>query len=157
MQPILAFAQRATDQQAERYVKVVEGMPDEALTWQPTESETNSVAQLVQHVFAATPRLLAMATGTMPTPTPEVRQRWRAHMWRNNPTTQQALLDIIATGRAARDEQLAALDGMDMNGEIQAFGSPMPRMFLIAGVVDHAAEHLGHAELTKQLWEQRGT
>jgi hypothetical protein len=152
MQPILQFAQMAWDQQAERYRKVVEGLPDEALTWQPTSAETNSVAQIVQHVFEGLPWLLGLACGAPP-PTPEQLQQRRTHMWRNDPTTQQELLGIITQGLQARDAALADLDSMDLNGEVQAFGSPRRRLFLIVGFVNHSAEHLGHIELTKQLWE----
>lgn len=152
MQPILQFAQMAWDQQAERYRKVVEGMPDDALTWQPTRAETNSVAQIVQHVFEGLPWLLGIACGA-PTPTPEQMQERRVQMWRNDPTTQQELLAIIAKGLQGRDAALADLDGMDLSEEVSTFGRPRPRMFFIAGFVSHSAEHLGHVELTKQLWE----
>jgi len=152
MQPILQFAQQAWDQQAERYRNVVEGMPDEALTWQPTRAETNSVAQIVQHVFEGLPWLLGIACGD-PIPTREQLHARVAHMWRNNPTTQQDLLDIIATGCKGRDAALATLDGMDLNDDVQMFARPRPRLFLVAGFVSHSAEHLGHIELTKQLWE----
>jgi hypothetical protein len=152
MQPILVFAQQAWDQQAERYRKAVEGMPDAALTWQPTSAETNSVTQIVQHVFEGLPWLLGVACGA-PAPTLEQMQERRARMWRNDPTTKQELLEIIATGLQGRDAALADLDGMDLSEEVSTFGRPRPRMFLIAGFVSHSAEHLGHVELTKQLWE----
>lgn len=157
MQPILAFAQLITDEQAERFTKVIEGMPNEALTWQPTASGTNSVAQIVRHVSRATPYLLGLASGAAQPPLPERVQGWHNEMWSNTPATKMDLLDAIATGRAARDEQLAMLDGMDLSAVVQPLGHPTPRLFFIAGVVEHAAEHLGHAELTKQWWEaQRG-
>jgi hypothetical protein len=152
MQPILQFAQQAWDQQAERYRKSVEGMPDAALTWQPTSAETNSVAQIVRHVFEGLPWLLGIVCGAPP-PTPEQLQQRRARMWRNDPTTKQALLETITQGLQARDAALADLDAMDLNDEVQAFGSPRRRLFLLAGFVSHSAEHLGHVELTKQLWE----
>ncbi len=154
MQPILEFAQQAWDQQAERYRKVVEGMPDAALTWQPTRAETNSVAQIVRHVFEGLPWLLGIAGGAPP-PTREEIPTIVARMWRNDPTTQHELLNIIAEGLRGRDAALAALDGMDLSEEVHAMGRPRPRMFIVAGLVSHSAEHLGHVELTKQLWEAR--
>ena len=36
-------------------------------------------------------------------------------------------------------------------------GRPRQRFFFVGLTIDHVAEHLGHAELTKQMWEQRGS
>jgi hypothetical protein len=34
-------------------------------------------------------------------------------------------------------------------------GAPRPRLDVVAHSVAEAAEHIGHAELTRQLWETR--
>jgi hypothetical protein len=153
MHPILEFARAITDEQEERFAKVIEAMPDEALNWQPTASGTNSFAQIIRHVSRATPFLLGLASGTAQPPSPEQWQAWHDEMWRNDPVTKRDLLDMLAACRAARDEQLAILDDMDLHEETRGFGKPAPRMAFVAGAVEHAAEHVGHAELTKQWWE----
>jgi hypothetical protein len=155
MHPILDFARAITDEQEERFTKVIMGLPDEALNWQPTASGTNSIAQIIRHVTRATPFLLRLAAGTDQPPSPEQWQAWHDEMWRNDPATKRDLLDMLAAGRAARDEQLAILARMDLSEETRGFGQPAPRMAFVAGVVEHAAEHVGHAELTKQWWEAR--
>ena len=153
MQPILNFAQQAWDQQAERFIKVIESMPDEALTWQPTSAETNSVAQLVRHTFGSLPLLLGLARGDAPPPAPEQMREMAARLWRNDAATKEDLIDQIKGSLAQRDRVLAQLDEMDLNEEVAGLRGTRPRTAMVAGFVSHSAEHVGHVELTKQVWE----
>ena len=47
------------------------------------------------------------------------------------------------------------MSAVDLNEEITPYGDPEARSDYLSGAIDHAAEHIGHAELTRQLWEQR--
>ena len=148
MKPMVDVVQQMLDGQAERYGKAVDGMPEGALTWRPGDETTNSVAQLVRHVTAVQTVLLASALGESP-------EHNHEHSLRNDPATTEELRGLIAAAKAKKDEQLARLDGMDMSEMLPGRRGPVMRAYLVIHVADHGQEHLGHAELAKQLWEQR--
>ncbi len=148
MKPMVDVVLRMLDGQAERYGKVVDGMPEEALTWRPGDETTNSVAQLVRHVTAVQTLLLAFALGESPTHDHD-------YSLRNDPATGEELRGLIAAAKAKKDEQLALLDAMDMSTMLPGRAGPVVRAHYVIHTADHGQEHLGHAELTKQLWEQR--
>src|SRR6476659_7078717 len=149
MKPVVEVVQRMLDGQAERYGKVVDGLPEEGLNWRPGNDETNSVAQLVRHVTAVQGLLLARALG-------ESFEYDHNHSLRNDPATKEELRGLIADAKAKKDEDLARLDSMDMSEAIPAANGSVLRARYVIHTADHGQEHLGHAELTKQLWEQRG-
>jgi hypothetical protein len=149
MQAMVTVVQGMLDDQAERYSKVVEGMPEEALNWRPGNEETNSVAQLVRHVTAVQSVLLGRAIDDVP-------PYDHAQSLRNDPATKDELLGLIAAAKARKSAQLARADELDLSEEVETPRGPVLRARYVIHSADHGQEHLGHAELTKQLWEQRG-
>ena len=149
MKPMVEVVQGMLDGQAERYGNVVDGLPEDALNWQPGNAETNSVAQLVRHVTAVQNVLLGRALGESPV-------HDHAHSLRNDPATKEELHGLIAAAKAQKDDQLTRLDAMDMSESLPGLRGPTLRAHYVIHSADHGQEHLGHAELTKQLWEQRG-
>jgi hypothetical protein len=147
MKPIVVVVKGMLDEQAERYTQVVAGMPREALNWRPGDETTNSVAQIVRHVTAAQDWLLDVALGDAPA--------WDQDSLRNDPATKDELLGLIATARARKEEHLARIELLVMGETLASEDGPGLRGYFVAHCADHGAEHLGHAELTKQLWEQR--
>lgn len=156
MKPVTTYAQTMLGRQAERYAAVVDALPEEALNWRPGDETTNSVAQIVRHVFEGTPWLLGLATGDTGPSTPEERRARHEHSLRNDPATKDELHGIIAASKERWAVLLPQIDALDLSEEISPMGRPTQRFFFLGLAVDHAAEHLGHAELTKQMWEQRG-
>ena len=148
MKPMLEVVQRMLDGQAERYGNVVDAMPGDALTWRPGNDETNSVAQLVRHVAAVQNVLLSRGLG-------EAVEHDHEYSLRNDPATKEELHGLIADAKAKKDEQLARLDSTDMSEMLPGGRGPTMRAHYVIHTADHGQEHLGHAELTKQLWEQR--
>jgi hypothetical protein len=73
----------------------------------------------------------------------------------NSPTTAAALRALVEATRTETARVLERMDALDLREEIAPYGEPEPRCFYLSGAIDHAAEHIGHAELTRQLWEQR--
>ncbi|HEY8293386.1 MAG TPA: DinB family protein, partial [Thermomicrobiales bacterium] len=116
--------------------------------WRPGNDETNSVAQLVRHVTAVQNVLLNRALG-------ESSEHNHEYSLRNSPATKEELRGLIAAAKAQKDEQLARLDAMDMSEMLPGRQGPTLRAHYIIHTADHGQEHLGHAELTKQLWVQR--
>jgi len=156
MQPVTGYAQQMLGRQRERYAGVVEGMPEEALNWRPGDETTNAVAQIVRHVFEGLPWLLSTALNEAEPMDADARRQWHEHSLRNDPATKEELLGIITANSAHANEMLARIDALDLSEEVSPSGRPTQRFFYVALAVDHGAEHIGHAELTKQLWEQRG-
>jgi hypothetical protein len=147
MQPLIAFAQRVHARLSDRLRGVVEGLPQAALTWQPA-AEANSVAQLVRHVARGQRHLLGLAEGAPPTITSsEAADRGLT----NAPATHAELLALLAEMDADREARLARLEGMEL-GEAVRVGEEMTRFILVGLSIGEAWEHLGHAELTAQLW-----
>jgi len=146
---MIEFAQRAHATTSESFRKVMEMLPDIALTWQPSVADTNSVAQLVRHVASGQRHLLGLAEGEPPTITSmDPRERGLV----NDPATRAELLDLLARMDADREMRLARLDGVDL-GEIIPAGGDLTRFVLVGLSIGEAREHLGHAELTAQLWQ----
>jgi hypothetical protein len=147
MKPIIVVVKGMLDEQAERYTQVVTAMPEEALHWRPGDATTNSVAQIVRHVTAAQEWLLGVARGDTPA--------WDQDSLRNDRATREELLGLIAAVSARKDDQLARIDLLDMSETLASEDGPGLRGWFVVHCAEHGAEHLGHAELTQQLWEQR--
>lgn len=153
--------------EVEQYVNMIEdlrgqvgdllvGLPPEALNWRPVEGRedhaTNSLAVLAMHVAGAEHFWIAeVIAGQAPT-------RERAAEFRTVTGDAQALQErLVAVGRQTR-EILAELDEATLEedrtarpGTAQA--RVVPVRWGILHVIDHTALHLGHMQLTRQLWE----
>ncbi len=66
MHLITQFARRNLADTSARLRQAVEAMPEDALTWQPTIAETNSIAQIVRHVVTGQSHILGLAAGDGP-------------------------------------------------------------------------------------------
>ena len=148
MQPIIAFAQRAHATISARFRAVVETLPDGALTWQPPAPEANSVAQLVRHVATGQRHMLGVAEGAPPAITSMDPRERGLH---NDPATRAELLALLTQMDADREARLARLDRLDL-GEATPAGSDLTRFVWVGLSIGEAQEHLGHTELTAQLW-----
>lgn len=141
--------------QADRFAAVVEAMPDTAINWRPSDETTNSIAQIVRHVLAYQEFFLATALGESPIRDEAAFERMHERSLDNDPATQAELLALLADARARMEEQLDRLDALGMEESVVApSGRPVSRLSILVRAPIHAAEHLGHAELTRQMWER---
>lgn len=147
MKPIVETTQNLLGDQAKRYAEAVDALPEDALTWQPG-AEMNSVAQLVRHVTAVQMVFLLRAIGETP-------QHDHLHSLRNDPATQAELHELLDNTAARTRDLLPKIDALDMSETLQTARGPVMRAAFVERMATHGAEHLGHAELTRQLWEQR--
>lgn len=152
MQPNIEVTQVMLAHLSERFVKVVEALPAEALNWQPTPAGTNSIAQIVRHVTFGQGLILSRARGEVITgPLNE-----RARGLHNDPATPAELIGLLTRMDEERAAHLTQLDAMDLTDDVPGPPDrPTTRVFWLVHSVGEAREHLGHAELTQQLWEQR--
>ncbi len=148
MDPICTAALGKFREQEQGFLAVVAGLPDDALNWRPG-AETNSIAVLVAHTWGAAQAWTARAGGG------EI-ERDRAAEFRVvlSATECDALVQragaSIASFVAAIDPTTYGDDRVDPNDEHYTVA-----MCLIHAL-EHTQEHLAHASLTRQLWEQRG-
>lgn len=131
----------------DRLVAVAAGMDSGGLHWTPPAPETNSIAVLVIHTLGnAEENILETLCG-------ERVDRNRAGEFRQPDVTAADLQHRWQDLRPRLESALFALTDEDLGSD-----RPHPRRGTIPGreilivVARHSAEHLGQAELTRDLW-----
>jgi hypothetical protein len=133
--------------QHRRWREVVTGLDADALNWRPGD-ETNSIAVLVSHALDAERFLLASSVDA------EIERDRESHF------------RVVVSGP---DELLAYIDEVerDVDGYLDRLTDDLVAAEITRGArsvtgawwalhaVEHSCEHIGHAELTRQMWEQR--
>lgn len=148
MDAICASALERFGNQERAYTAAVRGLDDAALNWRPG-TETNSIAVLVAHAWGSAQAWTARAGGT------EI-ERDRAAEFRVvlNAAECEALIRSAMARVASFVERIdPATYGDD---RVAPDGEHVTVAHCLIHAVEHSQEHLGHAELTKQMWEQRG-
>ena len=145
------YLQRIEDLRGQVY-ELIADLPAEALNWRPSEQveshATNSLAVLAAHIAGSEHFWIGEVVGRLPAT-------------RNRPaefTTQTAgaeeLCQLLEKTGVETRAVIAALDPADLNGTRQVDGRPVPVRWSIVHVIDHTALHLGHMQLTYQLWTE---
>lgn len=131
--------------------KAVEGCTAGELNARPGDDDTNALAVLVTHAMHSTRSWLSLATGA---PLPE----------RDRPSEFRVVIDDAATFKTwldAMGDECRSLLGGDVTfdpgavGEApwRAYGSdePVTAAWALLHALEHLREHVGHAQLTRQL------
>lgn len=125
-------------------------LPAEALDWRPVEGTddhaTNSLAVLAAHVAGAEHYWLGEVVGELPA------TRNRAAEFIVQATDAAELVRRLDAVGAQTRQVLAALSPQDLDGTREAQGRTVPVRWAILHVIDHTALHLGHMQITYQLW-----
>jgi uncharacterized damage-inducible protein DinB len=125
-------------------------LPPEALDWRPTETvadhASNSLAVLAAHVAGAEHYWMAEVIGGGP-PT-----RDRPAEFATQGTRAEALTDLLDQSGAETRAVFATLTEADLDGVRRVEDRPVPVRWAILHVIDHTALHLGHMQITYQLW-----
>ncbi len=130
--------------------KTIEGLSVEALDWIPG-SDMNSLTVLIVHTTGATSFLVGEIAGGIPS------NRDRAGEFKSTGWDEAKL-------KARLSESLelvrGVLEKLSPDDLVQTrFNAERNRTFVYAEAVfhalDHTALHVGHAEITRQLWDQR--
>jgi uncharacterized damage-inducible protein DinB len=123
-------------------------LPAEALNWRPLEDEdtTNSLAVLAAHIAGAEHFWIGEVVGGLPT------SRDRESEFTTQAEVAAELVRLLEATGAETRQVLARLEPSDLDGEREARGRTIPVRWCILHVVDHTALHLGHMQLTYQLW-----
>jgi Protein of unknown function (DUF664) len=132
------------------------GLDAEALNWRPAGDDTNPIAVLAVHAMGSTRSWLAVAFGA---PLPE---RDRDAEFR---TVAAGAADVLAHVDGVVDDCRRLFDAADAfdpgamrtshsrtsTGEAQVVSGA----WALLHATEHLSEHVGHAQLTRQLWERR--
>jgi len=129
---------------------LITDLPVEALNWRPLEGSgahgTNSLAVLATHIAGAEHFWTAEVVGGLP-PT-----RNRDAEFTTEATGASELVDVLDQVGHETLEVFSTLKETDLDGTREARGRVIPVRWCILHVIDHTALHLGHMQLTYQLW-----
>jgi len=126
--------------------RIVAGLDAEALDWRPGP-DTNSVAALVAHSLEAERFLVATAAGI------DV-QRDREAQFRVRVAGSDVLIALIDQVEAEVDGLLAHIGPGRLAMLIERPGRAHPGSWWLLHALEHTREHIGQAELTRQLHDQ---
>lgn len=130
--------------------RLIADLPAEALNWRPIagsdDHATNSLAVMAAHVAGAEHFWIAeVVDGRPPT-------RVRDAEFTTRVAAADELLQQLDEVGAETREILATLDSEELAGTREVDGRTVPVRWAILHVIDHTALHLGHMQLTYQLW-----
>ncbi len=129
--------------------QIVNGLPQAALDWTPGP-EMNSIHVLVVHVAGSERYWIGDVAGSDPS------GRDRDAEFRSHGLNTHALIDLL--GRTLAHSR-AVLEGLGLADLEELRVSPhngrqVTVAWCLAHALEHTALHLGHMEITRQLWEQ---
>ena len=134
---------------------LIADLPAEALNWRPIEGDAiNSLAVLAAHIAGAEHFWIAEVVGGHP-PT---RDRDAEFTTQANDASE--LVHLLEDTGAETREVFATLteadpsspSGQSLDGTREARGRTIPVRWCILHIIDHTALHLGHVQITYQLW-----
>jgi uncharacterized damage-inducible protein DinB len=132
---------------------LLEGLSPEALDWRPIQEEgelaTNSLAVMAVHLAGSQTYWMKEVIGG----TPIKRDREAEFVTRNVPAAElKARMD--AASRVS-EEVLSSLTGPQLEESRKFRDRTVTVRWGILHVIEHFAIHLGHMQLTRQLWLAR--
>ena len=132
------------------FIKAFDGLPDEALDWIPGE-EMNSLCVLVVHTTGSTRWWIGIALGDPP-------ERNRDLEFQANGLRVAELQARFATLEEYAQNGLERFSLADMatTHSVPNRGDwRVSSAWALLHALEHIGLHLGHAQITRQLWEQR--
>ncbi len=144
------YVQRIEDLRAQ-VRSLLDGLPREALNWRPIEDSegqvTNSLAVLAAHVAGAEHFWIGEVVGGYPA------TRVREAEFATVATEAGELLRRLDAVAEETRQVLSALDPAELDRTREVRGRTAVVRWCILHVIDHTALHLGHMQLTYQLWK----
>lgn len=129
---------------------LVSGLTPEALNWRPIEGRddhaTNSLAALAAHSAGAEHFWIAEVVGGRPA------TRNREAEFAKVAASSEELTQLLDRTAVETKEVLRSLKGTDLTDTRQTGGRTVPVRWCILHVIDHTSLHLGHMQVTFQLW-----
>jgi len=147
-------AREVLDASLDELRKMLIGLPPDALNQRPAGEGSNPLAVIAAHALSGTRSWLSLATGA---PLPE----------RDRPAEFRTVADAEfldwADGMSAECRRLLEGDVVFDPGRTGAAPwrsddptTPVTAAWALLHALDHLGEHIGHAQLTRQLLNERG-
>ena len=132
------------------FKKTIDGLPKEALDWVPG-TEMNSLCVIVVHVTGSTRFWMGDIVAN------EDSNRDRDAEFRTQGVDMAELKDRLESGMAymKRVFEGLTLEDLETICVLPQDGRKITKGWAICHVLEHVANHLGHAQVTRQMWEQR--
>ena len=150
--PTIEAARRILDGSLHEMREAIAGLPPDALGWRPAGEDTNPLAVLTVHSMHSTRWWLSVALGA---PAPE---RDRPSEFRATAADAAELLSFFDRMAADCRALLAteeAFEAGTLRPDPRTGDDPETAAWALLHAVEHLREHVGHASLTRQLWEAR--
>ena len=150
MHPIFEVYMKLVTRLYEGYEKTLEGLSIEALDW-TSGPDMNSLCVQVVHITGSTRFLMGELVGGIPA------NRDRASEFRASGFTEAALKARLAESREFVRGVLdkLTLDELTVAHPFPSGDETFTYAEMILHVLDHTGLHLGHAQITRQLWDQQ--
>lgn len=136
----------------ERVRAAVADLDSQALNWRPTPEGTNSIYALTYHMAGSITYWTLQVIGGQHV------GRDREAEFRAEGSDAAQLLEFFDGSFARAKDFIAGLTFQDMDRMVttRTFGEQTVR-WVLGNIISHQSEHLGHIELTRQLYQaQRG-
>jgi uncharacterized damage-inducible protein DinB len=153
--PTLTAARQIVEESIDGMRGAISGLPAAALNWRPSEDGTNPIAVLAVHAMHSTRSWLAVAVGA-PLPDRDRDAEFRTVV--DDPAELLETVDALSEECRALLTEDAFEPGVMRESHSRASSG---RAEVVSGAwallhaVEHLREHMGHAQLTRQLWEGR--
>jgi hypothetical protein len=129
---------------------LLEGLPPEALDWRPIQGEgelaTNSLAVMAVHLAGSQTYWMKEIIGRTP-----IQRDREAEFAAKGVGLADLKARLDAAGKIV-EEVLSPLSERQMEEERKFRDKPITVRGGILQVIDHVAQHIGHMQLTRQLW-----
>jgi uncharacterized damage-inducible protein DinB len=129
---------------------MVAALPAEALNWRPIEGKgdhaANSLAVLATHIAGAEHFWIAEVVGNRP------ETRNRDAEFATIAANAMEITQLLAKNALETREVFSTLSESELNGMRHTGGRSVPVRWCILHVIDHTSLHLGHMQITYQLW-----
>lgn len=143
------YLQRIEDLRGQM-TRLIADLPAEALNWRPIqggdEHVTNSLAVLTAHAAGAEHFWIAEVVGGRPA------TRNREAEFAATAVSASELVQLLERTAQETREVLSALSESDLNATRQVQERIVPVRWCVLHVIDHTSLHLGHMQITYQLW-----
>lgn len=149
MNPELEQYTQALERLRASAAAVVEDLPAAALNWRPLDGDesTNSLAATLTHLAGSTRYWVGEVAGERPA------HRDRDAEFRASTTSAADLLGMLGQAMEVSRETLASLPPEKLDETVTARDRTVSRRWAVMHAIEHAAVHVGHMQLTRQLWE----
>ena len=128
----------------------LQGLPPKALNWRPPLKDANTIAVIVTH--AATGEAFMVYQGL----TGKDVGRVRLEEFLATATHVNSLLALVDQVEARIQEALSDETSRSLNEDSHLPNRKVSKRHCVVHAIDHTAIHVGHLQLTRQLWDQRG-